>query len=226
MKRASSSTKSLRKRLLIVDDHPIMRQGLAQLINHEPDLEVCGEAEDALVALDLLPKLKPDLLLADITLPGKSGIELIKDVQVLAPGLPVLVISMHDEALYAERVLRAGGRGYLMKQEGGRKLIEAIRQVLAGKIYVSDKVSAGILEAFSGRSGENDRSPMGGLTDREFEIFQLIGQGRGTAEIARELHLSPKTVETHRANLKQKLGVRTAPELVREAVRWMESQAG
>ncbi len=211
-------------RILIVDDHPMMRQGLAQLIGAEPDLVVCGEAEDAGGALDAIGALNPDLVLADISLPGKNGLELIKDFQAMQPGLPVLVISMHDESLYAERVLRAGGRGYIMKQEGGKKLMQAIRQVLEGKIYVSDKMSAEILETFSGRRTGGESSPVEKLTDREFEVFQLIGQGQGTREIAEKLHLSVKTVDVHRANIKAKLKLQTASELIRFAVRWLEAQ--
>ena len=215
---------SPKKQVLIVDDHPMMRQGLVQLIGLEPDLAVCGEAENAGVALDAIGTLKPDLVLADISLPGKNGLELIKDFQTIQPGLPVLVISMHDESLYAERVLRAGGRGYIMKQEGGKKLMQAIRQVLDGKIYVSDKMSANILEIFSGRRAGTESSPLEKLTDREFEIFQLIGQGQRTRDIAEKLHLSVKTVDAHRANIKTKLKLNSATELVRYAVRWAESQ--
>jgi DNA-binding NarL/FixJ family response regulator len=213
------------KQILIVDDHPMMRQGLAQLIGLEPDLAVCGEAENAGDALDAIGTLKPDLVLADISLPGKNGLELIKDFQTIQPGLRVLVISMHDESLYAERVLRAGGRGYIMKQEGGKKLMQAIRQVLEGRIYVSEKMSADILEIFSGHRAGAESSPLEKLTDREFEIFQLIGQGQGTREIAEKLHLSIKTVDAHRANIKTKLKLNSATGLVRFAVRWAESQA-
>lgn len=215
-----------RKRILIVDDHPIMRQGLGLLINNEADLTVCGEAETAHAALDLVGTLKPDLVLTDITMPGKSGLELIKDIQAMYPGTTVLVISMHEESVYAERVLRAGGRGYIMKQQGGQKLVAAIRQVLSGQVYVSEKMSAKILEIFSGRRAGAGGSPVETLTDREFEVFQLIGQGKGTREIAGDLHLSVKTVEVHRANIKGKLKLNTAPELIREAVRWVESQGG
>ena len=221
---SKKSTAPIKKRILIVDDHPMMRQGLAQLIGAEPDLSVCGEAENAGLALAALGALKPDLVLADISLPGKNGLELIKDFQVLQPGLPVLVISMHDESLYAERVLRAGGRGYIMKQEGGKKLMLAVRQVLGGKIYVSEKMAAEILETLSGRHAGAAGSPMEKLTDREFEIFHLIGQGNGTRAMAGQLHLSIKTVEAHRANIKAKLKLKSAMELVRFAVRWSESQ--
>ena len=212
-----------KKRILVVDDHPMMRQGLAQLVGAETDLIICGEAENAESALDCLKTLRPDLVLADISLPGKNGLELIKDFQALQPGLPILVISMHDESLYAERVLRAGGRGYVMKQEGGKKLMLAIRQVLGGQIYVSEKMSAQILEIFSGRRGSAEGSPVENLTDREFEVFQLIGEGKGTREIAEKLHLSVKTVDVHRTNIKKKLKLESATELIRFAVRWSET---
>ncbi|HEX3627015.1 MAG TPA: response regulator transcription factor [Verrucomicrobiae bacterium] len=223
MKKKSAPPK---KRILIVDDHPMMRQGLAQLIGAEADLVVCGEAEDAGRALDAVGNLKPDLVLADISLPGKNGLELVKDFQAVQPGLAVLVISMHDESLYAERVLRAGGRGYIMKQEGGRKLMQAMRQVLEGKIYVSEKISAGILETLSGHRPGAEGSPMEKLSDRELEVFQLIGQGKGTRDIAETLHLSVKTVDVHRANIKGKLKLHSASELIRYAVRWTESRGG
>jgi len=213
-----------RQQILIVDDHPIMRQGLAQLINHEPDLVACCEAENARQAMDAIAKSKPDLVLADISLPDKSGLELIKDLQVMYPGLPVLVLSMHDESLYAERVLRAGGRGFIMKQEGGKKLMEAIRQVLSGQICVSEKMSAKILEIFSGRHSGTTSPSIEQLTDREFEVFQHIGHGLGTSQIAEKLHISVKTVEVHRVNIKEKLQLKTAPELIHYAVRWVESE--
>jgi DNA-binding NarL/FixJ family response regulator len=212
-----------KKRILIVDDHPMMRQGLAQLINSEPDLEVCAEADTAAQALHLVGTSKADLIIVDISLPDKNGLELIKDIRALFPELLILVVSMHDESLYAERVLRAGARGYLMKQEGGKKLMEAIRQILAGQIYVSEKMSATILEIFSGRRNHDGGSPMERLTDREFEVFQLVGEGRGTREIAAHLHLSVKTIEVHRANIKEKLRLKNATELVRCAMRWSES---
>jgi DNA-binding NarL/FixJ family response regulator len=188
-------------------------------------LAICGEAENAEYALTSLSALKPDLVLVDISLPGKNGLELIKDFQAIQPGQAVLVISMHDESLYAERVLRAGGRGYIMKQEGGKKLMQAIRQVLDGKIYVSEKISADILEIFSGRRPGIESSPVEKLTDREFEVFQLVGQGKGTREVSEKLHLSVKTVEVHRANIKTKLQLKSASELMRFAVQWSESQS-
>ena len=219
-----AKTKPSVKRLLIVDDHPMMRTGLAQLIDNERDLKVCAEADTAGQALDIAVSQTLDLILLDISLPDKSGLELIKDLRALKPGLPILVVSMHDESLYTERVLRAGGRGYIMKQEGGKKLLQAIRQVLNGQIYVSEKMSAGILETFSGRQAEAGVSPVQQLSDREFEVFQLIGQGKSTREIAVHLHLSAKTVEVHRLNIKKKLKLKTATDLVRHAVRWLETE--
>jgi DNA-binding NarL/FixJ family response regulator len=212
-----------KKRLLILDDHPMMREGLAQLINHESDLMVCAEAGTGREAIDLIGRQRPDLVLADISLPDKSGLEVIKEIQTFHPGLDVLVISMHDESLYAQRVLRAGARGYIMKQEGGKKLMEAIRRVLGGQIYVSDKMSATLLETLAGPNAKRN-SPIEQLTDREFELLQLLGQGKGTREIAEQLRLSVKTVDAHRANLKRKLELQTASELVRYAVRWVETQ--
>jgi DNA-binding NarL/FixJ family response regulator len=160
----------------------------------------------------------------DISLPDKSGLELIKDIQTFHPRLPVLVISMHDESLYAERVLRAGGRGYIMKQEGGKKLMLAIRQVLGGQVYVSERMSAKILEIFSGRRGDATHSLAELLSDREFEVFQLIGQGKATREIAERLHLSVKTVEVYRAHIKQKLKLESGTDLVHYAIRWVEAR--
>jgi len=219
----AAKTKNSVRRLLIIDDHPMMRTGLAQLIDNEGDLKVCAEADNAGQAIDLVSKQKFDIVLCDISLPDKSGLELIKDIRALQPDLPILVVSMHDEMIYAERVLRAGGRGYIMKQEGGVKFIHAIRQVLAGQIYVSEKMSSRILEIFSGVKAKAGHSPVSKLSDREFEVFQLIGLGKGTRDIAEQLHLSVKTVEVHRANIKTKLEIKTATDLVRFAVRWADS---
>jgi DNA-binding NarL/FixJ family response regulator len=212
------------KRLLIVDDHPMMRTGLAQLIDNEPDLKVCAEADNAHEALDAVAQHKFDLALVDISLPDRNGLELIKDLLTLKVDLPILVVSMHDELLYAERVLRAGARGYIMKQEGGKKFMQAIRQVLGGQIYVSEKMSSRILEIFSGRREARPASPIERLSDREFEVFRLIGQGVSTREIAGHLHLSIKTIEVHRVNIKAKLELQTANDLVRYAVRWAETE--
>ena len=213
------------RRVLIVDDHPMMRQGMAQLINNEPDLKVGAEADRGSQAMVALAAQKLDLVLLDISFPDKNGLEIVKDIRALHPGLPILVVSMHDEVLYAERVLRAGARGYIMKQEGGKKMMQAIRQVLDGKIYVSDKISAQILETLSGRRDPPGGSPVQQLSDREFEVFELIGRGKGTREIADHLHLSVKTVEVHRARIKQKLALKSATEVVRCAVRWTEAQS-
>ncbi len=213
-----------KKKILVIDDHPMMREGLAQLIANEPDLIVCGEAGDATEGLTKIAATAPDLVIADITMPGKSGLELIKDVETLHPGLSILIVSMHEEAFYAERVLRAGGRGYVMKQEGGKKLMEAIRTVLDGKVYVSEKMSANILNLFGNRRNDPAASPVQTLTDREFEVFQLLGRGLSTVQIAQRLNLSPKTVEVHRTNAKTKLKMKTAAELLRYAVRWLESE--
>jgi DNA-binding NarL/FixJ family response regulator len=202
----------------------MMREGLALLIEHEQDLVVDAQADSAAQALRIMETALPDLLLLDISLPDRSGLEVIKDVHALYPALSVLVVSMHDEALYAERVLRAGGRGYIMKQEGGKRLMQAIRQVLEGRIYVSEKISAKILETFSGHKGDS-QSPVENLSDREFEVFQLLGQGRATREIAQHLHISIKTVEVHRTNIRKKLALSSGTELVHYAIRWHESQA-
>jgi DNA-binding NarL/FixJ family response regulator len=207
--------------VVIVDDHPMTRAGLVHLINHQPDLVVCGEAANAAQALEILDSSRPDLLLIDITLPGKSGLELIKDVKAMRPELLMLVISMHDESLYADRVLRAGARGYITKHEGGEKLIEAIRHVLSGKIYVSESMSAHILEIFSGGQAALDRSSIEKLSDREFEVFESLGAGLSSQQIAKKLHLSAKTVDAHRANIKTKLNIKTTAELIAYAARWI-----
>jgi DNA-binding NarL/FixJ family response regulator len=212
-------------RVLIVDDHPMTRAGLVHVINHQPDLMVCGEAESAAQTLDILDSSRPDLLLIDITLPGNSGLELIKDVKAMQPELLMLVVSMHDESLYADRVLRAGARGYITKHEGGEKLMEAIRHVLRGKIYVSESMSAHILEIFSGGQTRLDRSSIEKLSDREFEVFESMGEGLSSQQIAKKLHLSAKTVDAHRANIKTKLGIKTTAELISYAARWTSHQA-
>src|SRR5258707_8463114 len=217
MKTVKPATK--RTRVLIVDDHPMTRAGLVHVIDHQEDLCVCSEVENAAKALDALDACKPDLVLADITLPDKSGLELIKDIKALRPGLPILVISMHDESLYAERVLRAGARGYITKHEGGEKLMQAIRHVLSGQIYVSERMSAHILEYFSGGQPGTDRSSIQNLSDREFEVFQALGEGLSSHEIAKKLHLSAKTVDAHRANIKTKLKINTTAELISFAAR-------
>jgi DNA-binding NarL/FixJ family response regulator len=213
-------------RVLIVDDHPMIREGLASLLATQPDIEFCGEAETAAQALEMIPVKRPAIVIADITLPGKSGIELIKDIAAMYPEVATLAVSMHDESVYAERVLRAGARGYIMKKEGGKRIIEAIRKVVAGEVAVSDKMSAQILRIFSGRPGGDEGSPVRQLTDREFEVFELIGRGLGTAQMAAELHISAKTVEVHRAHIKEKLQIKSGTELIAYAARWSESSEG
>lgn len=212
-----------RKQIFIVDDHPVFREGLVVLVKREPDLAVCGEADTAATALTGIKRLQPDLVLADIGLPGKSGMELIKDLQALCPEMPVLVISMHDETLYAERVLRAGGRGYIMKQEGPEKILQAIRQTLVGQLYLSPKMSVRVLDTISGRNAGN-RPAVARLTDRELEILRLLGQGKDSHSIAAQLHLSVKTVDAHRGNIKDKLNLASGTELICFAARWVETQ--
>ena len=211
------------KRVFIVDDHPLFREGLAGLVKRESDLAICGEADNAARALSAIEQLKPELVLADIGLPGKSGLELIKDILAVCPDAAVLVISMHDEALYAERVLRAGGRGYIMKQEGADKILQSIRLVSSGQISVSPKMSVRLLDALSGRQAKN-KSPISRLTDRELEIFQLIGRGEDSHTIAKQLNLSVKTVDTHRGHLKEKLELKNGTELICYAARWVATQ--
>ncbi|HEU4679413.1 MAG TPA: response regulator transcription factor [Terrimicrobiaceae bacterium] len=221
----NSEPRSKKTRVLIVDDHPITRSGLSYLINHQPDMVTCCEAQNAAEALTGVLEAQPDLVLTDFTLPDKNGLELIKDIKAVRPELPILVISMHEESLYAERVLRAGARGYVTKEEGGERLMRAIRHVLSGAIYVSDKMSARILEIFSGGPATQSRSEVEELSDREFEVFELLGAGLSTQQIAERLHLSMKTVDAHRAKIKSKLKVTTNNELVAYAARWAASQA-
>ncbi len=221
---APVSSSPAKRRILLVDDHPFMRAGLAQLIERQADLMVCGEAGNPAEAFDVLAKIKPDLVLTDLTMPGRSGLEFIKDLLAVEAHLAVLVISMHDEVVYAERVLRAGGRGYIMKEAGGENLLAAIRQILRGEVYVSPRMSARILESMTGAKPRGSSSPIEKLTDREFEIFQLIGQGKSTRDIAEQLHLSTKTVDVHRSHIKEKLELKDVTALVRHAVRWTETQ--
>jgi DNA-binding NarL/FixJ family response regulator len=189
-----------------------------------PGVVVCGEAGDAKTAFDAISQLQPDLVLMDINLPGKSGLELLQDVHALQPDLPVLVISMHDEQLYAERVLRAGGRGYIMKQEGPDKMKEAITKVLNGQVYASERTASAILDAISRPRSLSSTSTLGKLTDRELEILRLTGQGKDNRTIAQELHISLKTVDTHRSHLREKIGLKNGTELIHYAVRWVGEQ--
>lgn len=212
-------------RILLVDDHPMTREGLAANINRQSDLEVCGEASNPAEAIAVLARLAPDLLVTDMTMPGRSGIEFIKDVHALQPGLAILVLSMHDEMLYAERALRAGARGYLMKDAGSAKFLEVIRLILSGQSYVSPQMSARLLDAVTGRRPRGSTSPIEKLSDREFEVFRLLGRGLNTKEVAKALSLSPKTVDVHRGRIKEKLQLKDASSLIHHAVRWVETQA-
>ncbi len=214
------------KKAVIVDDHPIVRQGLAKLLSDERDLALCAEAQGAREALEVISKSQPDLAIVDISLSGKTGLDLLKDLRALYPKLPVLVLSMHDEQIYAERALRAGARGYIMKQEGGKSLLQAIRQVLGGQIYVSEKIARAVLQRLSEGEGRVTRSPVEQLSEREFEVFQLIGQGLGTRQIAEQLHVSAKTVDVHRLRIRKKLQLQTGPALMRYAMSWEPTHAG
>ncbi|HWF17758.1 MAG TPA: response regulator transcription factor [Verrucomicrobiae bacterium] len=211
-------------KVLLVDDHPLVQEWLANLINQQADLEVCGEASNASTALELVGTAKPAIAVVDISMEGGSGIELIKNIKALHPGVIVIVLSMHDEMLYAERALRAGARAYIMKREATRKVLLAIRAVLEGKLYVSDKVNAAMAEKFvEGRSAVTD-SPVERLSDRELEVFQLLGRGLSTRQISEDLNVSFKTVQAYCARIKEKLNLTNATELLREAIRWHDAQ--
>lgn len=209
--------------VFLVDDHPLVREWLTQLIHQQPDLVVCGEAEDAPSALRMIGETRPNVAIVDISLGQGSGIELIKNIKRVVPSVAVIVLSMHDERLYAERALRAGARGYIMKRETAKKVVVAIRQVLAGKLYMSETLAAAFAETFLDGRLPNDGSPVEQLSDRELEVFQLLGRGYETRKVAESLHVSMKTVQAHCAHIKEKLRLSNAAELLREAVRWHEA---
>lgn len=211
-----------KKRVFLVDDHPLVREWLTTLINQQNDLVVCGEAEDAPRALQAIENLQPDVAVVDITLTSGSGLELVKDVKRVAPRVAMVVLSMHDESLYAERVLRAGARGYVMKRETTKKIITAIREVLEGRLYLSDEFRTSLAEKLL--DGRKAKSHVEQLSDRELEVFRLLGQGIETRRIAESLGLSIKTVQVYCARIKEKLNLANATELLREAMRWWESQ--
>jgi DNA-binding NarL/FixJ family response regulator len=222
--RRKTETAKEHYKVLLVDDHPIVRHGFAQLINRDAGLTVCGEADDVPQAMESIQSCQPNVVIVDITLKSGSGLDLIKNIKAQHPHLPILVVSMHDESLYAERVLRAGGRGYLTKQEAVDNILVAIHRVLKGEIYLSQKMTGRLLFRLADGKTQLTGSPVDTLSDRELEVFQLIGQGSGTSQIAERLHLSVKTVETYREHLKQKLNLKNAAELVQHAVQWSQTQ--
>ena len=215
---------STKFKIFLVDDHPLVREWLTALINQQEDLVVCGEAETAAQALELIATRQPDLAVVDLSLSGSSGLELIKQLRLSEPQVVILVLSMHEDALYAERALRAGARGYIVKRESTKKIVTAIRQVLAGKLAVSDELAAAMAEKFVGGQPTGSTSPVTVLSDRELEVFQLLGQGRESQEIAAELHVGLKTVQTYCERIKTKLNFSGITELRREAVRWEEQR--
>ena len=211
-------------KVFLVEDHQMVRNGLVRILNQEADLEVSGEADDAKAALEMIPRRKPDLVITDISLPGMNGIEFIKHLKAQHPELPVIVLSMHDEAIYAERALRAGALAYIMKKESSDELLTAIRKARRGEFHVSEKVGDGLFRKFLGTKRPTE-SPIACLSDRELEVFELMGHGHGSKEIAAELSLSVKTVDTHRGRIKDKLKLRNAHEMIQRAVQWVERES-
>jgi DNA-binding NarL/FixJ family response regulator len=204
-------------RIFLVDDHPIVRRGLALFIDREPDLMVCGEADGATSALQAIPELMPDFVVLDISLNGPDGLDLLKILRAKYPNLPVLILSMHDESAYAERALRAGANGYIMKQEATEKVLTAIREILRGEVYLSERLTKRMLQQFA-HGSVRPGDPLSKLSDRELEVYRLIGAGHGTRQIADELHVSAKTIESYQAHIKEKLSLRNARELVQHAI--------
>ena len=213
-----------KNKILLVDDHPLVREWLANLINEQTDLRVCGEASNTPQAFQLIGDEKPDIVIVDISLDGGSGIDLIKNIKAAHPDVAMIVLSMHDESLYAERALRAGARGYIMKREATKKILQAIRAVLGGKLYISDKISDALAEKFIEGRAAITASPVEQLSDRELEVFQLLGCGYSTRQIADHLRLGFKTVQTYSARLKEKFQLDNSTQLLHEAIRWHESQ--
>ncbi len=209
-------------KVFIVEDHPIFRSGLAQLIENESGMGVCGESEEHLDALNRIKKIKPDLVIVDLSLKDSSGMELIKDLKLYMPDVKILTISMHDENIYAERVLRSGAKGYIMKQEAPETIITAIRQVMNGRVYVSENIQLQMLNKFVDGKDSHQSSPLDLLSDRELEVFELIGNGFSTRQISDKLHISIKTVENHRAHIKDKLNISNSIELIRQATIWVQ----
>ena len=225
MNKTRSNPSVPRCKVFLIDDHPIVRQGLALFIDREPDLMVCGEADGATSALQAIREAAPDFVVLDISLDGPDGLELLKTLRVRYPNLPVLVLSMHDEAVYAERALRAGANGYIMKQEATDRVLTAIRHILSGDVYLSDRLTKRMLQQFVNGS-VSPRDPLAKLSDRELEVYRLIGAGHSTRQIADELRVSTKTIESYQAHIKEKLALRNARELVQHAVEWSVNAKG
>ena len=223
VKDSEESGRALRRKIYLVEDHPVFRQGLAQILNAQKDLTVCGEAATAEEALPAVLRLQPDLVVVDITLPGKSGLELIKEVRAKDTKVKLLVLSMHDEAVYANRVLRAGADGYIMKQEDSEEIVHAIRDVLGGHMYLSEEVLGGTHKAAAHARPEAKGGAIERLSDVELEVLEAVGRGKGNREIAQELHLTPRAVSTHLTEIRKKLRLKSADALVRYAVRWVET---
>ncbi len=213
-------------RILIVDDHPLFRQGLRELIDREPGWSVCGEAADAAEATRLVGETKPGMVIVDISLAGTNGIDLIKSLSANDAELPLLVVSMHDESLYAERAIRAGAMGYVMKHEPPKTFKTAIHRVLGGEMYLSEKMATSLLAKLMRGGGEPEETPVSRLSDRELEVFRLLGQGKGTKQIAQELNLTIATINSFRARIKEKLGLKSSTELLLNAIHWVQEQAG
>lgn len=211
-------------RILLVDDHRSVLRGYQLMLDAEPDLAVCGMATSAAEALTAIERTRPDVVITDLTLPGRGGLDLIKDLKVMYPELRILVCSMHDEALYAERALRAGAKGFVMKDADGPTFLAAIRRVLGGQVYMSEKLAARVLDTFASARPRGSSSPLEKLSDREFEVFRLFGEGKTAKEIAGQLNLSPKTVSVHRDHIKEKLKFATSAEMIRQAVRYVETE--
>jgi DNA-binding NarL/FixJ family response regulator len=224
LKKKQNTTTENKTQILLVDDHPVVRDGLTTIINHERDMNVCGEADDAHEALKAAAELKPDIVVVDISLKNSDGIELTKTIKSKYPKLSVVVLSIHDESVYAERALIAGAKAYLMKDTVSENIVKAIRTVLSGEIYVSNTISKKFLHKIAGDKADTTKTTIENLSDREFEVFRMIGEGYKPSQIAKKLHLSVKTIETYRGRLKEKLNLNSAIEILQYAIKWAKSQ--
>ncbi|MHB0946892.1 MAG: response regulator transcription factor [Sedimentisphaerales bacterium] len=224
LKKKQDTSAEKKTRILIVDDHPVIREGLIAIINHERDMNVCGQADDAYAAQKAVGELKPDVVVTDISLKNSDGIELTKNIKTTHPGLPVIILSVHDESLYAERALLAGAKAYLMKDKVSENIIKAIRTVLSGEIYVSDAILKKFLHKIAGDKAGKVKTPIESLSDREFEIFRLIGEGVKASQMAKQLHLSVKTIETYRSRIKEKLNLSDASQLLQYSIKWSKAE--